>query len=113
MYQWTIATNTSYKNNINNKQNQTTLLKHKLAIAIAPYLPRLILINGRNIKTIGRMIYLIVSAKHINEQIYIGVPAGINLLKNSLTLSPTRFKNKDINLLNTIVIKNTQNKKGL
>lgn len=82
-------------------------------MATAPNAPNLILINGRKINTSGRIIYLTVSAKHTKGQIYTGVPTGINLLKNSLTLQATRLRNKDINLLNTITIKNTENKNGL
>lgn len=71
-----------------------------------PKHPKLILINGRKINTTGRIIKLTVSAKHTKGQIYLGVPTGINCLKNTLILYSRRRKNKEINTLKTNIIKN-------
>ena len=51
---------------------QYLLIKHNLPTAIPPKQPKLIFINGRNINTIGRIIYQIISAKQTSGQIYKG-----------------------------------------
>lgn len=85
-------------------------LNLKLQIATVPIQPKLILINGRKIRTKGRIIYLIVSARHTTGHIYNGVPTGTNPPKKLFTFLSIRPKKRHINLLNTTTNKKTTNK---
>ena len=95
------------KSRTNNKTYQYPPIKHNLPIAAPPKQPNLIFINGRNINTIGRIIYLTLSAKKTIGKIYKGISIRTNLLKNKLSIDVTRPKNKDTNILKTTTTKKT------